>query len=103
MVHDSCKMILRGFLWKKYDKDNKPNDANNRYPYAEIIFPCLMIEGFLHAKPDTKSSAKECESPERLLTHSPPVIDRFHFIDPHDDIGEKIDDYYICQHVRLLE
>ena len=51
-----------------------------------------MVEWFLHTEPDAKYSSKQGKSPECILAHSPPFIDGLHFINPHDDIGEEIDD-----------
>ena len=57
-----------------------------------------MIEWCLHTKPYTEDSPDESEDPESLLRYSPPSVDRFHLIDPHESIGEDIDDDEICYH-----
>jgi hypothetical protein len=57
-----------------------------------------MIEGFLHPEPDTKNSTNKGKCPKRFFTHSPPFIDRFHFIDPHECVGNDADDEKIDDH-----
>ena len=60
-----------------------------------------MVERFLHPEPDTIDSAEKSKSPKGFLTHSPPLIDRFHFIDPHYRVGTYIDDEEIDKHNLL--
>jgi hypothetical protein len=51
-----------------------------------------MIEWCLHAKPYTSRSSKQSKDPESPLRYPPPLIDRFELIDPHERVGEDIED-----------
>lgn len=51
-----------------------------------------MIEWYLHPEPDTIDSSETGEDPEHPLRYPPPLIDRLQFVDPHEGVGEDIED-----------
>ncbi len=51
-----------------------------------------MIEGSLHPEPDTIDSSETGKDPECSLGYPPPPIDRLQFVDPHDRVGENVED-----------
>jgi hypothetical protein len=57
-----------------------------------------VIERIHHPEPDTIDSSEKCEYPESSLRYPPPLVDRLHFIHPHDGIGEEIDDEEKVEH-----
>jgi hypothetical protein len=51
-----------------------------------------VIKKRLHTEPYTESSAEESEDPESPLRYPPPFIDRLELVDPHERVGEDIED-----------
>lgn len=57
-----------------------------------------MIEWSLHTEPYTENPSKERKPPEGFFGYPPPLIDRLEFVDPHDRVGEDIDDEEVEEH-----
>ncbi len=56
----------------------------------------------MHTEPYTENSSDESETPESFFRDSPPSVDRFYLIEPHEGIGEEIEDeegYKKCIHI----
>ena len=73
----------------QHDTPHHPNDWN---PELEVLLCCLVIEWCLHTEPDTEYPARDCKYPESSLTHTPPPMDRLQLVDPHDEVGNNIDE-----------
>lgn len=51
-----------------------------------------MIYWCAHTEPYTENPSENRKQPEGFFWYSPPIIDRFEFVYPHDDIREEVDD-----------
>lgn len=51
-----------------------------------------MIEWRLHPEPYTKNSSENRKNPEGFLWYSPPFVDGFQLIYPHDSVGKEVDE-----------
>lgn len=61
-----------------------------------------MIEWYLHPEPDTKNPSEDREDPEGFFRYPPPRVDRFEFVDPHNYVGEEIQDEEIVPDKQRL-
>lgn len=80
-------------IYCQYKNANKkPNHGKNRNSDTKYSFSRLVIHRPLHPEPDSEHPTTESKNPECLLGYSPPSIDRFELIDPHERVGKEIDD-----------
>ena len=96
------KSEKKSTLFYKVNKNPYPHHRNHRNGDPEILLSCLMIERCLHTKPNTKYSTRKSKTPESFFRNPPPSVDRLHFIEPHEGIGEEIEDdegYKKCVHI----